>query len=182
MSKQRENIDEELAEWIRRQRIFFVATAPLSAEGHVNLSPKGGDAFRILGPMDVVYQDWTGSGAETAAHLRENGRIIVMFCGFEGAARIARLHGRGRLVVKGDERFEEFEKLFPPNAGTRAFVQVTVTRISTSCGHGVPFYELKGERDFLPKWVEKQGPEGLREYRAKKNARSIDGLAAFDGI
>src|ERR1044071_669701 len=101
MSKQRDSIDTELAGWIRRQKIFFVATAPLSAGGHVNNSPKGGDSFRILGPMEVVYQDYTGSGAETAAHLRENGRIIIMFCGFEGAPRIARLHGKGTVLTAG---------------------------------------------------------------------------------
>src|SRR5580693_9069220 len=105
MSKQRENIDSELAEWIARQRVFFVATAPLSPDGHINASPKGGEAFRLLGPMEAVYQDYTGSGAETAAHLRENGRIVVMFCAFDGPPKIVRLHGRGRVVLLDDPEF-----------------------------------------------------------------------------
>jgi hypothetical protein len=179
MSKQRECIDAELAGWIKSQGVFFVATAPLSATGHLNLSPKGGDAFRVLGPMEVVYQDYTGSGAETAAHLRENGRIIIMFCGFEGAPRIARLHGKGNLILPGDERFAEFEALFPKNIGTRAFVHVTVTRVSTSCGYSAPFYKYVGHRDTLDRWAEKQSAQGLLEYREQKNRRSIDGLPAF---
>src|ERR1043165_6539927 len=99
MSKRRENIDPELAAWIGEQRVFFVASAPLAAEGHVNCSPKGSDTFRVLGPLEVAYLDFTGSGAETAAHLRENGRIVIMFCAFEGEARIVRLHGKGTLVT-----------------------------------------------------------------------------------
>src|SRR5262245_21635577 len=113
MGKQLEVIDGKLAAWIAKQTLFFVATAPLSATGHVNLSPKGGDAFRVLGPKEVAYQDLTGSGAETAAHLRENGRIVIMFCAFEGPPRILRLHGRGTIVLPGDSRFATLCKLFP---------------------------------------------------------------------
>src|SRR4026209_982069 len=105
MSKQLESIDSELAAWIAMQTLFFVATAPLSADGHINLSPKGGDAFRVLGPKEVAYPDFTCSGAETAAHLRENGRIVIMFCAFEGSPRILRLHGRGTVVLPGDSKF-----------------------------------------------------------------------------
>lgn len=180
MSKQRENIDNDLAEWIANQRVFFVATAPLSAAGHVNLSPKGGDAFRVLGPLEVVYQDYTGSGAETAAHLRENSRITIMFCAFEGAPRIARLHGQGSLILPSHPRFDEFSALFPKNPGTRAFIHVTVQRVSTSCGYSAPLFKYTGTRDTLDRWAEKQSPQGLTEYRAAKNARSIDGLPAFD--
>src|SRR5579859_3338113 len=107
MSKLRDCIDEELAGWIRQQHVFFVATAPLSQDGHVNCSPKGGDSFRVLGPLEVAYQDYTGSGAETAAHLRENGRIVVMFCAFDGKPNIVRLHGHGAVLTPGSPRFEE---------------------------------------------------------------------------
>jgi len=125
VSKQRENIDAELKAWITRQRVFFVATSPLSMDGHINLSPKGGDAFRVLAPMEVVYHDYTGSGAETAAHLGENRRIVIMFCAFEGAPKILRLHGRGEVINPGHARFNEMAALFPVNPGTRAFVHVT---------------------------------------------------------
>src|SRR5688572_14138725 len=147
MSKQRENIDSELATWIAAQRVFFVATAPLSPDGYINNSPKGGEAFRVLGPMEVAYQDYTGSGAETAAHLRENGRIVVMFCAFEEPPRIVRLHGRGTIIEPGHPRFSEMASGFPANPGTRAFVHVNVTRVSSSCGHGVPLFDFQRHRD-----------------------------------
>jgi hypothetical protein len=180
MSKQLPDISPELAAWIARQRVFFVATAPLAAEGHINASPKGGEAFRVLGPMEVVYHDYTGSGAETAAHLRENRRIIVMFCAFEGPPKIVRLHGRGTAVTAGHARYEEFAALFPEHPGTRSFIHVEVTRVSDSCGYSVPYYEYQGNRDTLERWAEKQGPEKLETYRATKNRKSIDGLPAFD--
>jgi hypothetical protein len=180
MSKQRENIDEELKGWIARQHVFFVGTAPLAGEGHVNISPKGGDSIRVLGPMEVVYHDYTGSGAETIAHLRENGRILVMFCAFDGGPRICRLHGRGTVVEPRDARFGEFEKMFPKHAGTRSFIHVQVTRVSTSCGHGVPLMDFRANREMLEEWAEKQGPNGLTEYWARKNSKSIDGLPAIE--
>src|ERR1700742_1900268 len=119
MGRVLEKIEPELAEWIARQKVFFVATAPLSANGHVNNSPKGGEAFRILGPMEVAYQDYTGSGAETVAHLQENGRIVIMFCAFTGGPKIVRLHGRGTVVEPDHERYEDLASRFPPNPGTR---------------------------------------------------------------
>ncbi len=180
MSKQRECIDSELGDWIRRQKIFFVATAPLSASGHVNMSPKGGDTFRILGPMEVVYQDYTGSGAETAAHLRENGRIVIMFCAFEGPPRIMRLHGRGTVILPEHPRHAELAALFPAHPGTRAFVQVAVTRVSTSCGFAVPFMDFREHRDELDCWSAARDSSKHEEYRAAKNQKSIDGLPAFD--
>ena len=179
MSKQREGIDEELAEWLRRQHVFFVATAPLSIDAYINCSPKGGDSFRVLGPRDVAYQDYTGSGAETAAHLRENGRIVLMFCAFEGKPEIARLHGVGNLLLPDDIGFDELASQFPPNPGTRAIVRVSVSRISTSCGFAAPLMDFRRDRDTLDKWAAVKGHEGLEEYRAAKNARSIDGLPAF---
>ena len=179
MSKQRENIDAELSAWISRQRVFFVATAPLSAAGHVNLSPKGGEAFRVLGPMEGAYHDYTGSGAETVAHLRENGRIAIMFCAFEGAPKILRLHGRGVVITSGDGRFAEMASQFSANPGTRSFVHVTVTRVSTSCGFGVPLFDFVGHRDALDSWASGKGADELAAYRALKNQKSIDGLPAF---
>lgn len=180
MSKQRECIDPELAAWIAAQRIFFVATAPLSADGHVNLSPKGGDSFRVLGPMEAAYLDYTGSGAETAAHLRENGRMVVMFCAFEGAPKIVRLHGRGTVLRPGEPGHAALASAFPENPGARAIVHLRVTRVSDSCGYSVPLFEPRGSRDTLDRWAAAQGPAKLKEYRANKNRKSIDGLPAFD--
>lgn len=179
MSKQHELIDADLAAWIGLQRVFFVATAPLSPDGHINSSPKGGEAFRILGPLEVVYQDYTGSGAETAAHLRENGRIVIMFCAFDGPPQIVRLHGIGGIITPDHSRFAEFASLFPSNPGTRAFIHVTINRVSDSCGYSVPLFQFQGNRDSLDRWAETQGPEKLDAYRAAKNQRSIDGLPAF---
>jgi hypothetical protein len=179
MSKQRENIDSDLAAWISRQRVFFVATAPLSASGHINTSPKGGESFRILGSLEVAYQDYTGSGAETAAHLRENGRIVIMFCALDGPPKIVRLHGHGTVITPGHDRFPELLAQFPPNPGTRAFVHVAVTRVSDSCGYSVPFFDFRAPRDTLDRWATTKGPDELHAYRALKNEKSIDGLPAF---
>jgi hypothetical protein len=176
----RENISPELTAWIGAQRIFFVATAPLSGDGHINTSPKGGEAFRVLGPLEVAYQDYTGSGAETAAHLRENGRLVIMFCAFEGPPKIVRLHGRGTVLTPGQPRFAELAALFPPNPGTRAIIHLAVNRVSDSCGYSVPFFDYREHRDTLDRWAEKQGPEKMDAYRAKKNVKSIDALPAFD--
>jgi len=179
MSKQLECISDELADWIHRQHVFFVATAPLSAEGHVNCSPKGGDCFRVLNPMQAAYLDFTGSGAETTAHVRENGRIVLMFCAFEGKPNIVRLHGRGEVLTPKSPEFEALASAFPPNPGARALVRVNVSRISTSCGFAVPFLEFRADRDTLDRWATANGPEGLAEYRQAKNAQSIDGLPAL---
>lgn len=181
MGRVLDGIDDELAAWVEAQPVFFVATAPLDAGGHVNLSPKGHDTFRVLGARRVAYLDLTGSGAETAAHLRENGRIVVMFCAFEGAPNIVRFHGRGRVVEEGGPGWDEVAGRFPALPGARAVVDVEVDRVSTSCGFGVPEMTLVGERDRLARWAEAKGAEGLLDYRASKNASSIDGLPAFGG-
>jgi hypothetical protein len=180
MSDLLDSIDTELTAWIAKQRMFFVGTAPFAADGHINVSPKGGDAFRVLGPLEVAYQDYTGSGAETAAHLRENGRIVIMFCAFEGPPQILRLHGRGKVVTLDDPQFAGFTKLFPTNPGTRAFAHVAVDRVSVSCGYAVPFMEFNGHRDALDKWANTKGPDQLAAYRSAKNQKSIDGLPAFE--
>jgi hypothetical protein len=174
------HIEPELAEWIGRQKIFFVGSAPLSADGHVNISPKGGEAFRVLGPLEVAYQDYTGSGAETAAHVRENGRIVIMFCAFEGGPKIVRLHGQASVIMPEEPGFAELAVHFPSNPGTRAIFHVVVERVTDSCGYSVPFFDFKEPRESLNKWAANQGPEKLAEYRARKNGRSIDGLPAFD--
>lgn len=179
MSKQLDYIGEELAEWLHRQHVFFVATAPLSGQGHVNCSPKGGDCFRVLGPMQAAYQDYTGSGAETMAHLRENGRIVLMFCAFEGGPNIVRLHGEGEVLTPASPEFAALASGFPPNPGTRSLVRVSISRVSTSCGFAVPFMEFQSDRDALDEWAAGQGAENLSEYRHRKNARSIDGMPAL---
>ncbi len=176
MGKVYETIDEQLAGWLQRQHMFFVATAPLGATGSINCSPKGGDTFRVLGGSAVAYQDLTGSGVETIAHLQENGRIVLMFCAFEGPPGIVRLHGRGTVLTRGHPEYEELAAHFPPHVGTRSIIHVEVTRISDSCGYSVPLYRFAGQRDILDKWSENKGAEQLRQYRKSHNSVSIDGL------
>jgi hypothetical protein len=180
MGKIFEGIDDKTAAWIREQRIFFVATAPLGRDGHINCSPKGGDSFNVIGPTTVAYQDLTGSGAETIAHLRENGRIVIMFCAFEGPAKIVRLHGIGEVVATSHTDFVSLSSYFPENPGTRAIIRIKVTRVSDSCGYGVPFFDFRGQRNSLNKWAHEQGTRRLEEYRKSKNKESIDGLPALD--
>ncbi len=169
-----------LADAVRAAPLFFVATAPLAAAGHVNLSPKGADTLRVLDERTVAYLDLTGSGAETIAHLRENGRITLMVCAFSGPPQIVRLHGRGEVLRPGDAGFEELAGLFPDLPGTRAVIRVAVERVGSSCGFAVPLMRYEGERDRLHRWAEAKGPDGLEAYRADKNAVSIDGLPALD--
>ncbi len=169
-------ITTELQAFIAAQAVFFVASAPLSDSGHINLSPKGLDTLRVLSPTRLAYLDLTGSGNETAAHLRENGRITFMFCAFEGTPRILRLFGRGRSVRPGDSEWAELSARFPPLPGARQVIVADISRVQTSCGFGVPLMRLEGTRQALLEWAEKKGPDGLAEYRLKKNSRSIDGL------
>lgn len=172
-------ITKPIQNWVEKQQMFFVATAPLSGEGHVNCSPKGIDSFRVLDPHTVVYQDLTGSGAETIAHVQENERILIMFCAFEGPPKIVRFHGKGRIHKLGTPTFAQLALHFPHHVGCRAFITVDVTRVSSSCGYSVPLYEYVGQRDVLDVWSEKKGEDGLVEYRKKKNTLSIDGLPGF---
>jgi hypothetical protein len=169
MGKVHANIDAKLADWIGRQSLFFVATAP-SEGGHVNVSPKGPiGTFHILDELTVEYDDHVGSGAETIAHLLDNGRICVMFCAFDGPPRIVRLHGRGEVLAADD-----------PGDGVRGRIRVHVDRVSDSCGYGVPLMEYVGERPQREAWLASKGAEGVREYVGEKNAVSIDGLRALD--
>jgi hypothetical protein len=160
--------------------MFFVATAPLSSDQHLNLSPKGLDTLRVLGPTRVAYLDHHGSGAETIAHLRENGRIVLMLCALTGPPRIARLHGQGRVLMPGDPLYVALRPLFPAVHEGRAIVDISVTRVSTSCGFGVPLYDYAGDRQQLTDWATRKGQAGLRDYMHRKNAVSIDGLPAID--
>ena len=182
-----DRIDERLAAWIMRQPMFFVGTAPLSADGHINVSPKGPiGAFRVLGPREVAYVDYVGSGAETVAHLRENGRIVVMFCAFEGPPRILRLHGRGEALFVGDPRFdalaEGLENLSIDEA-RRAVIRVDVQRIADSCGYGVPLMSFEGTRPHhaasTAKKVRVMGVEAYDAFQHERGALTIDGLPAF---
>jgi len=165
-------IDDKLAKTILDQHVFFVATAPLGLEGNINLSPKGLDSFRILGPTTVAYLDVIGSGVE----LKENGRIVLMFCMFEGTPNVIRLHGRGRVVEAHWPEFSKLSAQFPVYESTRALIIVELTRISDSCGFGVPLLKYEGERDQHFSWAQKKGRDGLRTYKQEKNRRSIDGL------
>lgn len=179
MGKTFEQIDERLRRFIEAQRIFFVATAPSGDEGHVNLSPKGLDSFRILDATSVAYLDFVGSGAETIAHLRQNGRIVIMMCAFEGPPNIVRLYGRGEVLEPADAGFQEMHRLFPQVPGTRAIILVKIERVSDSCGYGVPIYEYKRDRAQLVDWAERKGEKGLLNYQVEKNGESIDGIPAL---
>src|SRR5262249_3485973 len=146
-------ITPELAAWIDNQKMFFVATAPLAADSLINCSPKGLDTFRIIGPHQVIYLDLTGSGIETVAHLRENGRIVIMFCAFDGPAKIVRLHGRGTIHLPGEASYEQWKSLYQDMPGARGIVSIDVARISDSCGHSIPKYQYVEDRDLLTKWA-----------------------------
>jgi hypothetical protein len=181
MGKSSDGITPELSNWIEQQRIFFVATAPLAGDGFINCSPKGMDTFRILGPRDVAYVDLTGSGVETIAHARENGRIVFMFCAFEGPPKIVRLHGRSDVLVPDSPEFQAVAAHLPAYLGHRAIIRARLTRVSDSCGYGVPRYDFAGDRDLLMRWSASKGPEGLRQYRLQKNTRSLDDLPGLTG-
>ena len=176
MAKVYDTITPELQEFIGKQQMFFVSTAPLHGEGHINLSPKGIDSFRILGPQRAGYMDLIGSGNETSAHLLENGRITFMFCAFAGSPSILRLYGRGYAVLPGGEEWEELAPAFTVYPSTRQIIVADITRVQTSCGFGVPLYQYGGQRDQHFRWADARGPEGLAQYQQKNNQTSIDGL------
>jgi hypothetical protein len=169
-------LNERLCEFIAQQKMFFVATAPLAADGHVNVSPKGLDCLRILGPTSVAYVDFTGSGIETVAHLRENGRLTLMFCAFEGPLRILRLRGRGEAIEPADDAWDHYAAQLPQSASARSIIVLQVEIIADSCGYGIPLYDYVGERTQLPAWCDRKGAAGIVEYQSKKNRYSIDGL------
>ncbi len=181
MAKVFDEITPVIRDWVARQTMYFVATAPLAADGHVNVSPKGPiGSLRVLDDHTVAYLDIVGSGAETIAHIRDNGRIVIMLCAFEGPPRIVRLHGRGEVLGPDAARFEAT----PPPGTERAVIRVAVDRIADSCGYGVPLMEYRGERPQARAWAERKlaqgGPDAIEAYKAEKNAVSIDGLPALD--
>ena len=170
-------LDDRWKKWIGQQKMFFVSTAPLAAEGLINCSPKGLDSFRIIDELTVAYLDLAGSGIETIAHLKENGRITIMFCAFEGAPKILRLYGKGEVLKKGTADFNELKSLFPDYQGARSIIVVRIRRIQDACGFSVPNYTYEGQRDTLLKWAEAKGGEpGVKAYVNDRNKESIDGL------
>jgi hypothetical protein len=176
MGRTHERLDGDLRAFVERQHVFFVATAPLDAEGHVNVSPKGGDTFRVLDERTVCYLDISGSGVETIAHLRENGRITIMCCAFEGNPDVVRLQGRGEPVFAADPRFADLRARFGAFSGVRSVIVVELDRIQSSCGFGVPLMAFVDDRDRLETTFAKRGDDSLPDYWAAKNATSVDGL------
>jgi hypothetical protein len=175
-----DEITPELQRFLDAQPMFFVATAPLAGDAHVNVSPKGLDGtFAVLDPRRVAYLDLTGSGIETVAHVRENGRITLMFCAFDGPARIVRLSGRGVVTTCEDVTYGELADRFPALPGARSVVTVELDRISDSCGYGVPRMRLVDQRERMITWADGKGDAGLRDYRVERNHESIDGLPGY---
>ena len=171
-----DTLEPQLVRFIERQQMFFVASA--AADGRVNVSPKGLDSFRVLGPNRVAWLNGTGSGNETAAHTALDPRITLMFCAFEGKPWILRLYGHARTVQPGDADWDELSSLFPPLLGARQVFDIAVRECQTSCGFGVPLYDFIGQRDLMHSWADRRGPEGVVRYQRQKNARSIDGFDA----
>jgi len=181
VGKVHDGIGGRLRSFIERQPVFFVATAPSGDGGHVNVSPKGlADTFVVVDEHTVAYLDLTASGAETIAHVRQNGRITVMFCSFEKTPNVVRLHGRGRVVSLYDDDFGDWAARFPANPAARAVIVVDVERVSDSCGYSLPLMSLDQERDLLTPNMERRGADGVVAYRRRKNRTSLDGLPAFD--
>lgn len=178
MGKVYPQITGELKIWIEKQKLFFVATAPLSPDGHINCSPKGADTFCVIDASTVAYMDLTGSGIETVAHLKDNGRIVIMFCAFEGPPQILRLHGQGEVLTNGPE-FDKLKNLFTEKPGARCLIKIAVSRVSTSCGFAVPLFQYQNDRNLLEQWAAKKGPAGLKEYRQQNNRQSIDALTGL---
>jgi hypothetical protein len=169
-------IQEQHKVFIQKQKMFFTASAPLTADGHINLSPKGLDSFRVLSNTRVAYMDIVGSGNETSAHLIENGRITFMFCAFDGPPLILRLYGKGYTVLPDSEEWSELSSLFSLTPLTRQIIVADISMVQTSCGFSVPYYEHTGERDHAMKWAESKGAEGIEKYKEEKNRISLDGL------
>lgn len=177
MGKVFPEIDDKIQTWMAKQHMFFVSTAPRADEGLINCSPKGGDTLKVVDNHTLAYLDYAGSGVETIAHIRENGRIVIMMCAFNGPPRIFRFHGTGEAITPDSDDFEGLAALFDADMlGLRSIIRINVTRISDSCGFGVPKYDFKEDRDAMQKWAEGKGPEGVRSYVGQKNAVSLDGL------
>lgn len=181
MGRVYQTIEAPIQGFIAEQPMFFVATSPLAATGHINLSPKGMDTLRIIDPDTIAYVDLVGSGAETLAHLRENGRITLMWCSFGPKPRIVRAYGNGTHLAPGSRHFDGLVSLFPPHRAIRSIIRIRVTRVADSCGFGVPEMSLIGQRSRLAKWGDDRTDEQLETYKRENNAVSIDGLPAWEG-
>jgi len=177
MGKTYTSINTNIQQWIAEQHMFFVATAPLSAQGLVNLSPKGHDTLRVINEHTLAFLDYGGSGIETVAHLRENQRIVIMMCAVAGPPKIYRFHGSGQVITPVDADFADLAQHFDRSElGIRSIIRVNVSRVSDSCGFGVPFYGYQGERPTSPDYIRVNGEEKIRAYLKEENARSLDGL------
>lgn len=176
MGKFHDSIKPAHKNFIEQQHIFFVATAPLSGDGHVNLSPKGLDCFRVLDEHTVAYMDLISSGNETSAHTLENGRISFMFCSFDSTPNILRLYGKGFTVLPGSPQWDTYAGHFTIYPSTRQIIVAHIHLVQTSCGFGVPLFDYKGERNIHFEWAETKGTTGLKEYMKKNNLKSLDGL------
>jgi len=172
-------IEDRIQKWMERQKMYFVATAPLAGDGLVNCSPKGLDSLRVLSPTEIAYVDVGGSGIETVAHVKENRRIVIMMCAFDGPPKIFRFYGRGAIVEPEAEEFREILAQFPLQPAARCIVRVHVDRIIDSCGYGVPLYEFKSHRESLPNYFEKLTSQEIETYRQQNNLASLDGLAGL---
>lgn len=182
MGKFQPNILPAHQSFIEKQHIFFVSTAPLSAEGHINLSPKGLNCFKVISPTRVAYMDLISSGNETSAHTLENGRITFMFCSFEGAPNILRLYGKGTTILPGSDEWEELVPQFEIHPSTRQLIAADIDLVQTSCGFGVPLYQYEGERSIHFDWANNKGEAGLQAYIAENNLVSLDGLPTNLGL
>ena len=180
MGRQYEEISDQVASFVAGQSVFFVATSPLSDTGHVNLSPKGMDSMRVVDRHTIAYADLVGSGAETIGHLRENGRITIMWCSFGNKPRILRMYGRGAALLPGEEGFDDLAGLFPDYRSLRSIVRIRVERIADSCGYGVPEMALVGERAKLGEWADRRSSKELVNYMLTNNTTTIDGLPAWE--
>jgi hypothetical protein len=182
MGKFHESILPAHQTFIQKQHLFFVCTAPLDANGRINISPKGLDTFRVLSDKQVAYLDFIGSGNETSAHTLENGRITLMFCAFQGPPNILRLYGKGFTVLPGTEAWDTYAPHFEQYTNARQIIVADIDLVGTSCGYGVPLYEYQGERSIMFEWAEKKGADGMAEYIQQKNLKSLDGLPTDYGV
>ncbi len=180
MGKEYTEITPKLQSWIDRQQMFFVATAPIAGDGLINCSPKGLESFRVLSPHRIAYLDVGGSGIETVAHLKENGRIVIMMCAFAGPPKTYRFYGRGSVIEQHDSNFKELLQEFPPQPAARNIIVVEVERIIDSCGYGVPLYTFEKQRDSMQNYLADKTEEFIKQYRAKKNRYSLDGLTGLE--
>ncbi|MCP4304810.1 MAG: pyridoxamine 5'-phosphate oxidase family protein [bacterium] len=181
MGRKYETLADSVVAFIEEQAMFFVATAPLREDGHVNVSPKGADSLRVIDNTTIIYADLTGSAAETIAHLRDNGRITIMWCSFGPKPRILRVYSQGEHLLPSHPEFAELSELFPDFKALRSIVRLRTGRIADSCGYGVPEMDLVGPRSKMAEWADRKSPAELEEYRHTNNEVSIDGLPAWEG-